>query len=83
MCIETDLDVPDAGTSSREVYEWTWFVVDSIFNVVFLTEMVLLFNAERWDWPRSPWNLFDCALVLTGSIDTWFLPLISPQSDLS
>lgn len=81
MCLETDLKVPAKGTSSRRMYDTCWLLVDTTFNLVFITEMMMRIRAERWRWPRSPWNVFDGALVIVGSFDTWILPLISSESN--
>lgn len=51
-----------------------WFVVDSIFNLVFLVEMLIRMFVERDKWLFSAWNVFDAVLVLIGIVDVWILP---------
>jgi len=51
-----------------------WFVVDSIFNLVFLGEMLMRMFVERGKWMYSLWNVFDAILVVIGIVDVWILP---------
>lgn len=68
LAIETDHKPDD------DKFYAGWFVVDSIFNLVFLNEMLMRMFVERKKWFFSAWNLFDAVLVLIGIIDVWILP---------
>lgn len=70
LAIETEL------RSGGNVNHVGWFAADSIFNVVFLVELVLRLLAERSRWVKDPWNVFDALLVLMGIADTWLMPLV-------
>jgi len=72
LAIETDA-VHDSHNDQ------TWLVIDSIFNIIFIAELILHMYAERCKWCRHSWNLFDCFLVLVGVADTWILPLVSSK----
>jgi len=77
MAAETDLRDPDSGEDQS-----VWVILDSIFNVVFLIELILRMYAERRNWPRDFWNIFDFLLVSIGVIDTWILPLTGLDGDI-
>jgi voltage-gated sodium channel len=76
LAIETD-----SRTEANEK-SIIWFLLDSIFNVVFLVEMMLRMRAERRRWIKDVWNLFDAMLVTVGVFDTWILPLTGMDSDI-
>jgi len=59
-----------------------WFICDSIFNVVFLVELLLRIYAERRQWAKDCWNLFDFSLVLIGVLDTWIMPLAGTTTNI-
>lgn len=68
LAVETD-----ARDDSDNAAELVWFTLDSIFNVVFLVEMLMRIYAEQRSWLKSGWNVFDFFLVSVGIIDTWIL----------
>lgn len=50
-----------------------WFIADSVFNLVFLVEVLLRIYASWQTWLKDWWNVFDVFLVLAGVLDTWVL----------
>jgi len=68
LAIETDHKPDD------DEFYIGWFLIDSLFNLVFLIEMLIRMFVERGQWIFVPWNVFDAALVLIGIIDVWILP---------
>jgi len=76
LALETDLRTEENETNA------IWVLIDSIFNSVFLAELVLRVYAERERWPYDVWNLFDAVLVFIGVMDTWILPITGLDSDM-
>lgn len=76
LAIETDHKPDD-----DEFYAG-WFVVDSIFNLVFLVEMLMRMFVEREKWVFSAWNVFDAILVVIGIVDVWILPLTDSNANI-
>jgi len=71
----------DARTEGNEGH-LVWIILDSLFNVVFLIEMILRIRAEKGRWYRDVWNLFDAVLVSVGVLDSWILPASGLNSDM-
>jgi Ca2+-binding EF-hand superfamily protein len=59
-----------------------WFIVDSIFNLVFLVEMLMRMFVEREKWMYNAWNVFDAILVAIGIVDVWILPLTDSNANM-
>jgi len=76
LALETDL-----RTEENEEHT-AWIILDSVFNVVFLFELVLRMYAERKKWVRDVWNVFDFVLVVVGVTDSWILPATGLNSDM-
>jgi len=71
----------DARTEGNEGH-LVWIILDSLFNVVFLIEMILRIRAEKGRWYRDVWNVFDAVLVSVGVLDSWILPASGLNSDM-
>lgn len=52
-------------------------VMEHLFNTIFLTEMLLRLSHMKLEYFRVAWNLFDCSLVMTGTLDLWILPAVT------
>lgn len=52
-------------------------VMEHAFNVIFVCEMFLRLSSMRLRYFSEAWNLFDCTLVVTGSLDLWIFPLMT------
>jgi voltage-gated sodium channel len=76
LAFETDL----RNESNED--DAVWIFLDSLFNVVFLSELVLRVYAEKLNWYKDPSNLFDFCLVAIGLLDTWILPASGLDSDM-
>lgn len=76
LAVETD-----ARTMENESHK-SWVVLDSIFNVIFISELILRVRAQRRRWCKDVWNLFDAGLVLIGILDSWILPASGLNSDM-
>eukprot|EP00747_Dinoflagellata_sp_TGD_P141729 gnl/TRDRNA2_/TRDRNA2_176168_c0_seq4.p1 gnl/TRDRNA2_/TRDRNA2_176168_c0~~gnl/TRDRNA2_/TRDRNA2_176168_c0_seq4.p1 ORF type:complete len:552 (-),score=75.36 gnl/TRDRNA2_/TRDRNA2_176168_c0_seq4:169-1824(-) len=63
--LETDL-----GMEKFRVVEW-------VFLIVYMTEMVLRINQLRRNYLKDPWNIFDASLVCLSVIDMIIIPLVS------
>eukprot|EP00927_Polykrikos_kofoidii_P061812 TRINITY_DN5663_c0_g1_i2.p1 TRINITY_DN5663_c0_g1~~TRINITY_DN5663_c0_g1_i2.p1 ORF type:complete len:757 (+),score=126.69 TRINITY_DN5663_c0_g1_i2:26-2272(+) len=50
-----------------------WFIMDSIFMVVFIVELALRIKSSRDSCKgfREPWMVFDALLVVVGIFDVW------------
>lgn len=71
--LETDNVQPDAvGIEDRMV----WFVLENVFCVIFLGEMLLRLHYQRLGYFKELWNLCDFFLVILAITDTWILSLI-------
>lgn len=75
IAIETDNRADDDN-------DWGWILIESIFNVVFLVEMLMRMVAEGSRWPCSMWNLFDAVLVVIGVVDVWILYPAGATADI-
>jgi len=75
IAIETDNRADDDN-------DWGWILIESIFNVVFLVEMLMRIVAERSRWPCSMWNMFDAVLVVIGIVDVWILLPAGATADI-
>lgn len=49
--------------------------LEHVFNCIFLTEICIRVRQLGADYFKEPWNIFDCVLVLIGTLDLWILPL--------
>lgn len=74
--LETELGENSVQANVMKGEGVTWFVVDSVFQLLFTIELSLRIAAERIKAFKDPWNLFDLALVVTGAIDTWILTFV-------
>lgn len=76
LALETDM------RNDEHEDDTAWVVIDSIFNTVFLFEVCLRIYAERRQWAKDVWNIFDFILVAIGVLDTWILPITGMNSDM-
>jgi len=76
LAIETD-----ARTEENEDHA-IWLISDSLFNTVFLVEMLLRMRAEGSSWPFDIWNIFDFVLVAIGIVDSWLMPILGLDTDV-
>eukprot|EP00747_Dinoflagellata_sp_TGD_P181482 gnl/TRDRNA2_/TRDRNA2_35343_c0_seq1.p1 gnl/TRDRNA2_/TRDRNA2_35343_c0~~gnl/TRDRNA2_/TRDRNA2_35343_c0_seq1.p1 ORF type:complete len:507 (+),score=103.62 gnl/TRDRNA2_/TRDRNA2_35343_c0_seq1:184-1704(+) len=76
LLVETDHRENDDGN------EALWLFTDSLFNTVFLIEMVLRMQADRCNWCRNGWNVFEGSLVVVSIADVWLLTLLSIQVEM-
>jgi len=79
LALETDLRHMDSDSDQNDII---WVLLDSMFNVVFLIELLLRMYAERSKWPKDIWNIFDFFLVVVGVTDTWILPATGLNTDM-
>ncbi|CAE6936414.1 SCN10A [Symbiodinium natans] len=56
-----------------------WVVVENLFCLLWIGEMLLKFWAFRLDYFKSAWNVFDFSLVLLNIFETWVIPSLSIQ----
>mmetsp|Transcript_16171 Transcript_16171/g.31623 ORF Transcript_16171/g.31623 Transcript_16171/m.31623 type:complete len:472 (+) Transcript_16171:52-1467(+) len=78
IALETDWGNTDAPIQDR----LGWVIVDCIFTLIFITEIIVRMHWERWQWVRSPWNWFDVAIVLSAVIDVWILSFYTGKEGL-
>eukprot|EP00928_Gymnodinium_smaydae_P058676 TRINITY_DN4185_c0_g1_i1.p1 TRINITY_DN4185_c0_g1~~TRINITY_DN4185_c0_g1_i1.p1 ORF type:complete len:805 (+),score=171.40 TRINITY_DN4185_c0_g1_i1:361-2415(+) len=71
MGVETD-----SRTEANDKHA-IWFLIDSLFNIVFIVELGLRMYAEQRAWVKDAWNLFDATLVAIGVMDSWVLSFVS------
>jgi hypothetical protein len=64
----------DYGRSSFTIFE-------HVFNSIFVCEMLTRIMQIGVDYFTTPAYLFDCSLVLSGTLDLWILPAISGSSN--
>eukprot|EP00929_Paragymnodinium_shiwhaense_P044793 TRINITY_DN22973_c0_g1_i1.p1 TRINITY_DN22973_c0_g1~~TRINITY_DN22973_c0_g1_i1.p1 ORF type:complete len:828 (+),score=223.52 TRINITY_DN22973_c0_g1_i1:154-2637(+) len=73
---ETNYNRPDViSTEEVEVSEQFWFVTESVFLVIFITELALRFQADGCGMFTDLWNLFDFSIVFLGVCDTWIFKM--------
>lgn len=75
--VETDSNGPEAD---YKIDSGFWFGLETAFLVIFISELILRFRADRCRMFLDAWNLFDTAIVLLGVIDTWILMAVFPSS---
>lgn len=75
LALETDL-------RSEEDESIGWFLGDSLFNTVFLVELILRLEAERLRWICSLWNVFDALLVTISIWDSWVMRALGLNGSL-
>ena len=65
---------------TSEEFDVGWFVGESIFLALFLTELLLRFSANEWSisktWQENNWNKFDVVIVGAGALDSWILAFL-------
>jgi len=76
LALETDL------RTEKNKDDLVWTFLDSLFNVVFLIELLMRMYALRAKWARDLWNLFDGGLVTIGIADSWILPVTGLNADM-
>jgi len=75
--VETDFNGPEAESRVDSSF---WFGLETAFLVIFMSELVLRFRADRCRMFTDGWNVFDTAIVLLGVVDTWILVAVFPSS---
>jgi voltage-gated sodium channel len=64
----------DMGTAN-------FVIAEHIFNTIFFLEMLIRISQLGLEYFKDPWYLFDCTLVLGGSLDLWIIPLIMGDNE--
>eukprot|EP00931_Biecheleriopsis_adriatica_P077305 TRINITY_DN50894_c0_g1_i1.p1 TRINITY_DN50894_c0_g1~~TRINITY_DN50894_c0_g1_i1.p1 ORF type:complete len:594 (-),score=129.46 TRINITY_DN50894_c0_g1_i1:213-1853(-) len=75
MGLECDLK---NGTEFAETAGWV--IVDNLFCLVWIGEMVLKLYYQRLRYFLQPWNLLDFLLVLLSIFDAWIVPSLPGDS---
>jgi len=70
--LETDL----ANSNDPPEDRIFWILMESIFIIIFLAEIVIRMEMERRKWPCSLWNWLDVFLVLLAIVETWILNFV-------
>mmetsp|Transcript_27153 Transcript_27153/g.53096 ORF Transcript_27153/g.53096 Transcript_27153/m.53096 type:complete len:499 (+) Transcript_27153:21-1517(+) len=78
IALETDYGYDDADEDMGSKVGWV--IVDSFFIVAFLAEIGVRIYWERWNWPRSGWNWFDCIIIFLAILDIWILSWVTESS---
>lgn len=52
-------------------------ILEHLFLFIFLSEMILRLCDKKLEYFKTTWNLFDIALILTGALDLWVLPVVA------
>jgi len=71
MVLEVDLAPRGAKLSDRI----GWFLVETMFTIIYIIELVCRIHVERRAWIRSWWNWLDLVVVVVGITDNWLLPM--------
>lgn len=66
ILIGFETDLPDSKVFA---------VFNHSFNAIFLVEMLLRISQLGLSYFKAAWNLFDCLLVFTGTLDLWIMPI--------
>lgn len=53
-----------------------WYVMENLFCIIFLIEMLMRMYVHRWKYFHDSWNVLDFILVSTAVIDTYILSFI-------
>lgn len=53
-----------------------WYIMENIFCIIFLIEMLMRMYVHRWKYFYDSWNCLDFCLVSTAVIDTYVLSFI-------
>lgn len=59
-----------------------WIIIDSIFILIFIVEVCVRLNWERYRWPKSLWNWLDIMIIVTAMVDVWVLSFVSGKEGL-
>eukprot|EP00747_Dinoflagellata_sp_TGD_P033991 gnl/TRDRNA2_/TRDRNA2_136975_c1_seq2.p1 gnl/TRDRNA2_/TRDRNA2_136975_c1~~gnl/TRDRNA2_/TRDRNA2_136975_c1_seq2.p1 ORF type:complete len:871 (-),score=146.59 gnl/TRDRNA2_/TRDRNA2_136975_c1_seq2:49-2424(-) len=63
---------PSEGTP-KDLDQLPWYIIELMFTMIFLGELILRLNAMGWHYWRSPWNLFDFFVVVISLADVCLL----------
>lgn len=53
-----------------------WFIIEGIFTLIFVAELVLRMKWERFAWVRSFWNWLDLAIVSVALVEVFVLSFV-------
>jgi len=76
--LETDMADPEAVAIKDRL---EWFVIENVFCVVFLVELLLRLAYQRMAYFKEAWNLCDFALVVLAIVDTWILSAVVQDAE--
>lgn len=71
-------DLQITAIQGREV----WYLIENVFTIVFLLEMLVKQWFLGWEYFKDNWNKADFALVLLSILDTWVLSLADASGGL-
>eukprot|EP00427_Karlodinium_veneficum_P047795 CAMPEP_0169246454 /NCGR_PEP_ID=MMETSP1016-20121227/34743_1 /TAXON_ID=342587 /ORGANISM="Karlodinium micrum, Strain CCMP2283" /LENGTH=564 /DNA_ID=CAMNT_0009327035 /DNA_START=131 /DNA_END=1825 /DNA_ORIENTATION=+ len=73
MAFELDLGPEDGAPLEDRIF---WFVLESLFLILFVVELLIRVYWERSAWLRSWWNWLDFFVICIGMLESWILVLL-------
>jgi len=53
-----------------------WYLLENVFCLVFLMEMLMRMHVYRWKYFHDSWNCLDFCLVMSAIVDTYILTFV-------
>jgi len=76
--LETDMNREDGSLYEDDL----WFIMENVFVVIFVVEMIIKIWCHREAYFKQMWNLIDFCLVMMAIIDVWILAALSSKGSL-
>jgi voltage-gated sodium channel len=72
----TEEDNQNMSPVTRIQKRLTWYVMENLFCVIFLVEMLMRMKLHRWKYFNDSWNCLDFCLVMSALVDTYILSFV-------
>mmetsp|Transcript_51246 Transcript_51246/g.119122 ORF Transcript_51246/g.119122 Transcript_51246/m.119122 type:complete len:539 (-) Transcript_51246:174-1790(-) len=77
IAIETDSGYDDAGATIEG--KIAWLIIDSLFVLIFISELGVRGYVEGREWFYSLWNWFDVLIIVIAIVDIWIISLMQGE----
>eukprot|EP00927_Polykrikos_kofoidii_P080894 TRINITY_DN7790_c0_g1_i1.p1 TRINITY_DN7790_c0_g1~~TRINITY_DN7790_c0_g1_i1.p1 ORF type:complete len:641 (+),score=124.87 TRINITY_DN7790_c0_g1_i1:101-2023(+) len=58
-----------------------WFLVESLFIIIFIVEIGVRICWEKYEWPKSVWNWLDFVIISLAVLETFVLSFIAGKDN--
>lgn len=76
--LETDMNKEDGSMYEDDL----WFIMENLFVVIFVVEMLVKIFCHRLEYFKSAWNVVDFLLVMMAVADVWVLTAIGQKGQM-